>query len=178
MNTKLIGTLMRALGCGLLFAAYMMDTSVETSSGAVYNIGLLSQQNNLTLLGALFLIAGIFIYVLAKKEPKKEQTNAEIEEDLKAGRESNELEQRRTADKALYVQSGKKAFDCLSGIDLTIFWSPLILAALLSDQAWWKSGFLVFLSFLFGAYKFDFYRKKIIAEMKAKNNEPIESSEN
>jgi len=81
MDVKLIGNIIRALGIGLLFAAYMMDTTIDTGDGRVYNIGLLSQQNTLSLVGALFLIAGIFLYVLSKDSPKKGPTETELEAD-------------------------------------------------------------------------------------------------
>ena len=79
MDIKLIGKILRALGGGLLFVAYMMDTTVDTGYGRAYNIGLLSQQQTLSLLGALSLIAGIFVYVLAKDVHKKELTEVELE---------------------------------------------------------------------------------------------------
>ena len=79
MDAKLVGKILRVLGYGLLFVASMMDTTVEIGYGRVHNIGLLSQQQTLFLLGGISLIAGIFLYAFEKDAPKKELTEAELE---------------------------------------------------------------------------------------------------
>lgn len=171
MSDDLRGKLLQLCGIVLLAIAFFMDTTVNTGMGSVYNIGLLAKQNNLYLLGGVALIAGIIFDLHSKKEPNKEQTEAKIEEDSKADRESDELEQRRAADEAIYIQSGEK-FQ-LSNFDYSIVAILLILAALQTDQAWWRIvAFLIPAGGLF-SYKQHIFKKKIIAEMKAKNIEPI-----
>lgn len=174
MDIKLIGKILRTLGYGLLFAAYMMDTTVDSGAGRVHNIGLLSQQQTLYLLGALSLIAGIFVYVLSKNELKKDPTEADSE----ANRENNELENRKAADEALYIESGEKSDDRITGLDLTIFWGAIILGVLLCDSfPLWIGGSLILLSFIFLGNKLSLYQKQIISEMKVAKNKSIASSE-
>lgn len=171
MSNDLRGKLLQLCGIVLLAIAFFMDTTVDTGMGSVYNIGLLAKQNNAYLLGALSLIAGIILDLHTKKEPKKEQTEAEIEEDLKADRESDELEQRRAADEVLYIQSGEKFH--LSNLDYSLVWILIILAAFQADQAWWRIVAFLLLAGGYAGYKEHIFKKKIIAEMKAKNIEPI-----
>ena len=174
MNNELIGNISKLLGVLLLSKAFFMDTTVNTGMGRVHNLGLLAKQNNLYLLGALFLIAGIFIHILTKKDPEKNLTKAETEEDLKADRESDELEKQRAADEALYVQSGEKFL--LSNFDYALAVILFILAMLFSIISWWIVGFFILLLGLFLNHKEQIFKKKIIAEMKAISIQPEEIS--
>lgn len=175
MSNDLRGKILQLCGIVLLACAFFMDTTVDTGYGKVHNLGLLAKQSNTYLLGALALIAGIILGLHSKKEPKKEQTEAEIEEDLKADRESDELEQRRAADEALYIKSGEK-FQ-LSNLDYSLCWLLLILAAFQADQAWWRIVAFILLAGGYAGYKKHIFKKKIIAEMKAKSIEPIKRSD-
>lgn len=170
MDAKLVGKILRVLGYGLLFVASMMDTTVEIGYGRVHNIGLLSQQQTLFLLGGISLIAGVFLYAFEKQAPKKELTAI--------SRKNNELKKQQATDEALYVASGEKSDDRVTGLDLTIFWGLIILGVLFCDSSpLWIGGSLILLSFIFLGNKLSLYKKQIISEMKVAKNKTIAASE-
>lgn len=73
MSIKTISKILITLSIVMIFISMNMDTSVSTSYGRVNNIGLLNDQSNLILLGAIGFLAGIILYSSNTARPTKQE---------------------------------------------------------------------------------------------------------
>ncbi|WP_229007891.1 hypothetical protein [Methylophilus sp. Leaf408] len=76
MDLKKISKLLIFLGIALVAIAFFMDTSVSSRYGRVHNIGLVSQQQNLLILGGIAFLAGIILIATNSKPKFLEHTQA------------------------------------------------------------------------------------------------------
>lgn len=74
MSIKTISKFLIFFGIGVIVIALNMDTSVSTGYGRVQNIGLMSQQQNILIIGGLAFIAGVVLFATAtlKQSPQEE----------------------------------------------------------------------------------------------------------
>ena len=65
---KGLGIAVLVVGVFVVFCAMMVDVSVATGMGRVNNIGLMSERQNYTIIGAVLSIAGLFMLVLERRQ--------------------------------------------------------------------------------------------------------------
>lgn len=74
MSVNTIIKFLITFGVILIVFAMTMDTSVSTGYGRVHNIGLVSQQQNMLLVGGLAFLAGIILFATKQKPQSSEET--------------------------------------------------------------------------------------------------------
>ena len=65
---KGLGVVVLVVGVFVVLGAMMMDVSVPTGIGRVNNIGLMSERQNYTIIGAVLSIAGLLMLVLGRSQ--------------------------------------------------------------------------------------------------------------
>lgn len=73
MDLKRISKFLVIFGIVLVVIAFTMDTSVSSGYSRVYNIGLMSQQQNLLLVGGLAFIGGIILIATDRNSKSSEE---------------------------------------------------------------------------------------------------------
>lgn len=76
MDLKKISKILIFFGIALIVIAFVMDTSVSSGYGRVHNIGLVSQQQNLLLIGGVSFLAGIILIATNQKSGSTENESA------------------------------------------------------------------------------------------------------
>lgn len=77
MSVKTISKILIFIGIGIILVAMVMDTSVSSGYRRVYNIGLMSQQQNMLIIGGIAFIAGIILFAAIKFKQSPEDELAE-----------------------------------------------------------------------------------------------------
>lgn len=73
MGVKTITKFLIIFGVALIIIAMTMDTSVSTGYGRVQNIGLISQQQNILIIGGLAFLSGIMLFATSQKSQSSEE---------------------------------------------------------------------------------------------------------
>lgn len=99
---KVPGILIR-VGLVLLIYGFFKDTTVETSFGAVHNIGLMRQSQNLMLFGAALFIGGLVMRSSTKDEKEERDSDEAVEK--------TEAEIKGDSEGVVQIQAVLSAFD-------------------------------------------------------------------
>ena len=77
MSIKTISKVLIAFSVVMIFVAMTMDTTVSTGYGRVNNLGLLNDQSNLLILGAIGFLSGVILFASSKVEQTKHDEDEE-----------------------------------------------------------------------------------------------------
>ncbi len=130
MSVRTISKLLIAFGVIMIVIALNMDTTVSNGySDRVYNIGLVSQQQNYLILGGLAFIGGIVLFATAKlKQTPEEELNEKAETAAKIVQVTATVGTSATST-AKYIQSWWKNLDNKLGRVFTFIFCSIALSS-------------------------------------------------